>query len=138
WRSVDEICDDLGLVYRELLHDSQFRWLGPEKGIMHMAIGAVVNAVWDLAAKRAGKPVWKLLADLTPEQIVGLVDWRYLTDALTPDEALDLLRTAAAGKAEREAALLARGLKAYTTSPGWLGYPDEKVERLAQEAVAEG
>lgn len=136
--SVEQICADLGLVYRRLIYDSQFRWLGPEKGIMQMAIGAVVNAVWDLAAKRAGKPVWKLLADLTPEQLVELVDWRYLSDALTKDEALELLRERAAGKQERERRLVEHGIAAYTTTPGWLGYDDETVVRLSQQAVADG
>ncbi|GAA0619586.1 L-fuconate dehydratase [Kribbella sandramycini] len=129
---------DLGGFWKSLVHDSQLRWLGPEKGVMHMAIGAVVNAVWDLAAKRAGVPVWKLLADMTPEQIVGLIDFRYLTDALTPDEALAILRKAEPGRAEREALLLERGYPAYTTTPGWLGYDDAKLVRLCHEAVAEG
>lgn len=137
-RSVDEICDDLGAFSQTLVYDSPLRWLGPEKGIMHMAIGAVVNAAWDLAARRAGKPVWKLLSDMTPEQIVALVDWRYLTDALTPDEALQILRAAEPGKAERERELLERGYPGYTTSPGWLGYDDEKLTRLAKEAIADG
>ena len=137
-RDVEAICSDLGAVYHELVNDSQFRWLGPEKGIMHMAIGAVVNAVWDLAAKRAGKPVWKLLSDMTPEQLVGLVDWRYLSDALTPDEALDLLKRAEPGRAERERRLRAEGLAAYTTTPGWLGYDDAQATRLARQAVADG
>ncbi|WP_020573332.1 enolase C-terminal domain-like protein [Actinopolymorpha alba] len=137
-RDVEAICGDFGSVYHELVYDSQFRWLGPEKGIMHMAIGAVVNAVWDLAAKRAGKPVWKLLADMTPDEIVGLVDWRYLSDALTPDEALDLLKKAEPGRADRERRLRAEGLAAYTTTPGWLGYDDATAERLAREAVAQG
>jgi L-fuconate dehydratase len=105
---------------------------------MHMAIGAVVNAVWDLAAKRAGVPLWKLLADLTPEQIVDLVDFRYLTDALTRDEALEILRKAEPGRAEREQQLRERGYPAYTTTPGWLGYDDEKLVRLCREAVADG
>src|SRR3954467_3693768 len=96
-RAADELTGDLGLLSRTLIGDSQLRWLGPEKGVMHMAIGAVVNAVWDLAAKRAGVPLWKLLSDLTPEQIVDLVDFRYLTDALTPDEALEILRQAKPG-----------------------------------------
>ncbi len=137
-RDADSMCADLGGLYRELVSDSQLRWLGPEKGVIHMAIGAVVNAAWDLAAKRAGKPVWKLLVDMTPEEIVALVDWRYLSDALTPDEALALLRRAEPGRAEREATLRAAGYPAYTTSPGWLGYDDEKVARLAKEAVADG
>jgi len=135
---LDATLTDLGGFWKSLVHDSQLRWLGPEKGVMHMAIGAVVNAVWDLAAKRAGVPLWKLLSDLTPEQIVDLVDFRYLTDALTPDEALDILRKAEAGRAEREAVLRERGYPAYTTTPGWLGYDDTKLVRLCHEAVAEG
>ncbi|MFI5731668.1 L-fuconate dehydratase [Kribbella sp. NPDC051587] len=135
---VEATLDDLGAFWKSLVHDSQLRWLGPEKGVMHMAIGAVVNAVWDLAAKRAGVPLWKLLSDLTPEQIVALVDFRYLTDALTPDEALEILRKGQAGRAEREALLRERGYPAYTTTPGWLGYDDAKLVRLCHEAVAEG
>ncbi|WP_371404170.1 fuconate dehydratase [Kribbella sp. NBC_00662] len=135
---LDATLDDLGGFWKSLVHDSQLRWLGPEKGVMHMAIGAVVNAVWDLAAKRAGVPLWKLLSDLTPEQIVDLVDFRYLTDALTPDEALEILRQAKPGRAEREAVLRERGYPAYTTTPGWLGYDDAKLVRLCHEAVADG
>ncbi|NUR98819.1 MAG: L-fuconate dehydratase [Kribbellaceae bacterium] len=135
---LDATLGDLGGFWKSLVHDSQLRWLGPEKGVMHMAIGAVVNAVWDLAAKRAGVPLWKLLSDLNPEQIVDLVDFRYLTDALTPDEALDILRKAEAGRAEREAVLRERGYPAYTTTPGWLGYDDAKLVRLCHEAIADG
>ena len=135
---LDVTLSDLGGFWKSLVHDSQLRWLGPEKGVMHMAIGAVVNAVWDLAAKRAGVPLWKLLSDLTPEQIVDLVDFRYLTDALTPDEALEILRQAEPGRAEREAVLRERGYPAYTTTPGWLGYDDAKLVRLCHEAVAAG
>jgi L-fuconate dehydratase len=135
---LDATLADLGGFWKSLVHDSQLRWLGPEKGVMHMAIGAVVNAVWDLAAKRAGVPLWKLLSDLTPEQIVDLVDFRYLTDALTRDDALDILRKAEAGRAEREAVLRDRGYPAYTTTPGWLGYDDAKLVRLCHEAVADG
>src|SRR3954468_2802973 len=134
-RPVDE---PIGDVWRRLVHDSQLRWLGPEKGVIHMAISAVVNALWDLAAKRAGKPLWKLLADMRPEELVELVDFRYMTDALTRDEALDILRHAYAGRAEREARLLAGGYPAYTTTPGWLGYSDEKLARLCREAVGAG
>ncbi|WP_430502737.1 enolase C-terminal domain-like protein [Micromonospora trifolii] len=129
---------DLGAFARSLTQDSQLRWLGPEKGVMHLAAAAVINAMWDLVAKRAGKPVWRYLADLSPEQIVDLVDWRYLTDALTPDEALEILRAAEPGRADRIARLTERGYPAYTTSPGWLGYPDDKVVRLARQAVADG
>ncbi|MFJ2606469.1 L-fuconate dehydratase [Streptomyces sp. NPDC087425] len=137
-RSVDEVCADPGSVSRALVGDSQLRWLGPEKGVLHMAIGAVVNAVWDLAAKRAGTPLWRLLADADPAWLVGQIDFRYLSDALTPEEALDLLRRGRAGAAERTADLLARGYPAYTTSPGWLGYSDEKLTRLARQAVTDG
>ena len=135
---VDEVLDDLGGFWRVLVHDSQLRWLGPEKGIMHMAVGAVVNALWDLKAKRAGQPLWQLLASLTPAQIVGLVDFRYLTDALTPGEALEILEKAEPGRSHREEELLRRGYPAYTTTPGWLGYDDEKLARLCREALAEG
>jgi L-fuconate dehydratase len=137
-RPLDDVLGDLGTFWKELVHDSQLRWLGPEKGVMHMAISAVVNALWDLKAKRAGKPLWKLLADMTPEELVDLVDFRYLSDALTPDEALRILRRAEAGRAEREAVLRAEGYPAYTTSPGWLGYSDDKLRRLCKEAVAAG
>ncbi|MEW2423793.1 L-fuconate dehydratase [Streptomyces nigra] len=137
-RPVDELCADPGGLSRALVGDSQLRWLGPEKGVMHMAIGAVVNAVWDLAAKRAGKPLWRLLADAEPEWIVRQIDFRYLTDALTPEEALALLRRGRQGADERTARLLERGYPAYTTSAGWLGYDDDKLSRLAAAAVADG
>jgi len=137
-RRVEEVIDDLGTFARSLTDDSQLRWLGPEKGVMHMAIGAVINAAWDMAGRRAGKPVWRLIADMSPEQIVGLIDFRYITDALTRDEALAILRAAAPGRAERIQTLFERGYPAYTTSPGWLGYSDEKLARLSIEAVAQG
>ncbi|GGE98855.1 L-fuconate dehydratase [Mycetocola zhadangensis] len=137
-RNLDELLDDMGATWRSLVWDSQLRWLGPEKGVMHMAIGAVVNALWDLKAKRAGLPLWQLLSRMSPEEIVDLVDFRYLTDALTRDEALDILRSAAPGRSERERELTADGYPAYTTTPGWLGYSDEKLVRLAKEAVADG
>jgi L-fuconate dehydratase len=137
-REVEPLLDDLGGFWRELVHDSQLRWLGPEKGVVHMAIGAVVNALWDLKAKRAGVPLWRLLSSLTPEQLVALVDFRYRTDALTPDEALELLRAAEPGRAARAAELERDGYPAYTTTPGWLGYDDDKLVRLCREAVAEG
>ncbi|MGI5412996.1 L-fuconate dehydratase [Streptomyces chartreusis] len=137
-RPVEELCGDPGILNRDLIGDSQLRWLGPEKGVMHMAIGAVMNAVWDLAAKRAGKPVWRLLADADPEWIVRQIDFRYITDALTPEEALALLCRGREGAPERTARLLERGYPAYTTSAGWLGYDDDKLGRLAAEAVADG
>lgn len=137
-RDVDGLLGDLGAFARSLTGDSQLRWLGPEKGVMHMAIGGVVNAAWDMAARRAGQPLWRFIADLAPEAIVAAIDFRYLTDALTPDEALAILRRAVPGRAQRIAVLLDRGYPAYTTSPGWLGYSDEKLARLARAAVADG
>src|SRR5215468_343887 len=129
-RPLDALLDDLGGVWKELVHDSQLRWLGPEKGVMHMAISAVVNALWDLKAKRAGLPLWQLLSSMPPEELVDLVDFRYLTDALTRKEALALLRPGAEGREERIATLLAEGYPGYATSPGWLGYDDDKLTRL--------
>ena len=137
-RDVELLCADLGGFARELTGDSQLRWLGPEKGVIHMAVGGVVNAAWDLAARRAGLPVWELLASMTPEQIVDLVDFRYLTDAITPGDALAILRQAEPGREQRRQELLERGYPAYTTSPGWLGYDDAKLVRLAKQAVADG
>ena len=135
---LDDVLGDMGGFWRRLTGDSQLRWLGPEKGVMHMATAAIVNAVWDLYAKREGKPLWKLLADMPPQAIVDLVDFRYISDALTPDEARALLAARRESRGEREAQLLADGLPAYTTSPGWLGYDDAKLERLVHEAVADG
>ena len=137
-RYVHDIIGDLGGFSAGLINDSQLRWLGPEKGVMHMAIGAVVNAAWDLAAKLAGKPLWRLLADMTPEQIVGLIDFRYLDDALTPAEALRILRAAQHGRDERIGQLERDGYPAYTTTPGWIGYSDEKLIQLSRQAVADG
>ena len=135
---VEPLLDDMGAAWRLLVHDSQLRWLGPEKGVMHMAIGAVLNALWDLKAKRAGLPLWLLLSRMSPEEIVATVDFRYLGDALTRDDALEILRRAEPGRAAREAELLERGYPAYTTSPGWLGYSDEKLARLCREAIDAG
>jgi L-fuconate dehydratase len=138
-RDVRELVGDLGAIYRELASDSQLRWLGPEKGVVHLAMAAVMNALWDMAARLAGKPLWRLLADMTPEQLVDAADLRYLSDALTRDEALELLRQMVPGRSQRIAELEARGgYPCYTTSAGWLGYTDEKLRRLLQEAVDEG
>ncbi|MEV4604845.1 enolase C-terminal domain-like protein [Amycolatopsis sp. NPDC049253] len=137
-REVPEDAKALGELSRDLVGDSQFRWLGPEKGVAHMAIGAVVNAAWDLAARRADLPLWKFAARMTPEELVSLVDFRYLSDALTEQEALDILRAAEPGRAQRIAKLEAGGYRAYSTSPGWLGYSDAKLVRLAEQAVADG
>jgi len=137
-QDAEALFADMGGFYRRLIGVSQFRWLGPEKGVMHMAIGAVLNAVWDLYAKARGVPVWKLLADMSPEQVVSLVDFRYLVDVLTPEAALAMLEAQAPEKAGREQELLAHGIPAYTTSAGWLGYDDNKIRRLSREAIADG
>lgn len=137
-RNTEDLLANMGATWRDFVWDSQLRWLGPEKGVMHMAIGAVVNALWDLKAKRAGLPLWQLLSRMPPEQIVELIDFRYLTDALTPEDALGILRDAVPGREAREAELLASGYPAYTTTPGWLGYSDEKLARLSRRAVADG
>lgn len=136
--ALEEITGDMAGFWRRLTGDSKLRWLGPEKGVIHLATAALVNAVWDLWAKQEGKPVWRLVCDMSPEQIVDLIDFRHITDALTPEEALDLLKSMEAGKAERIARLERHGYPAYTTSAGWLGYPDDKVRRLCREAIAAG
>lgn len=137
-RDVDAVAADMGAVYRDLTADSQLRWLGPEKGVVHLSLAAVLNAAWDLAARRAGKPLWRLLVDMTPEELVDVADLRYLSDALTRDEALALLRDRAPGRRERLAHLERTGYPVYTTSAGWLGYSDDKLRRLCQEAVDAG
>jgi L-fuconate dehydratase len=135
---INEVKKDPALMWRHLTSDSQLRWIGPDKGAMHLATGAVVNAIWDLWAKSEGKPVWKLVADMTPEQVVSCIDFRYLTDCITPEEALQILKANASTKVEREKILLQEGYPCYTTSAGWLGYSEEKLARLCQEAVDEG
>ncbi|TCP94420.1 L-fuconate dehydratase [Sphingomonas sp. PP-CE-1A-559] len=135
---LDWIIENPGRMWRHLTGDSQLRWIGPDKGAIHLATGAVVNAIWDLWAKAVGKPVWRLVADMTPEELVRTIDFRYLTDAITPEDALTLLTKRAEGKAARIADLEATGFPCYTTSAGWLGYPDDKLRRLAQEAVDAG
>ena len=137
-RSTDELFADMGALWRQLVGDSQLRWIGPEKGVMHLATAAVVNAVWDLFAKTAGKPLWKLVADMTPEAIVALVDFRYISDALPPERALERLRTLAPSRAQREAELRREGYPAYTTSVGWLGYDDDKIRALCRDGARRG
>ncbi|HUR78599.1 MAG TPA: enolase C-terminal domain-like protein [Acidimicrobiales bacterium] len=137
-RDLDELENDPGGFWRSVAGDSQLRWLGPEKGVIHLATAAVVNAVWDLLARRAGKPLWKYLADLPAERLVAAVDFRHISDALTPDEALAMLKTTEAGMAEREAELLANGYPAYITSAGWLGYPDDLIRAKTRAALADG
>jgi L-fuconate dehydratase len=137
-RRLDDIVADMRSLYRDLTVDKQLRWLGPEKGILHMATGALLNAVWDLWAKRERKPMWKHLVDLTPEQLVSTIDFSYITDVLTPEEAVAMLRARRSGLEAREAEMRADGYPAYTTSTGWLGYPDDKVRRLCREAIGQG
>ncbi|RRD35655.1 fuconate dehydratase [Leucobacter sp. OH2974_COT-288] len=136
--NVEALLDNMGATNMRFQNDSQLRWLGPEKGVIHMAIGAVVNALWDLKAKRAGMPLWRLLSNMSPAEIVQLIDFRYLSDALTPAEALEILEASREGRAAREQLLLQNGYPAYTTTPGWLGYSDEKLARLCREAREDG
>jgi L-fuconate dehydratase len=135
---LDWITADMGRFWRHVTNDSQLRWIGPDKGAIHLATGAVVNAVWDLWAKAEGKPVWQLVADMSPEELVRTIDFRYITDFITPEEALALLTQRAVNKAERVATLKAEGFPCYTTSAGWLGCSDEKLYRLAREAIDAG
>lgn len=137
-QSLDDFVSAPGKFWRHLTGDSQLRWIGPDKGAMHLATGAVVNAFWDLYAKREGKPVWQLVAELPAEKIVDIVDFRYLTDVLTRDEALEILKRAETGKTERLEQLKRDGYPCYTTSAGWLGYPDDKLRRLCQEVIDAG
>ena len=137
-RTLESIVADLGAFWTSIAGDDQLRWVGPEKGVIHLATGALVNAVWDLYAKVEGKPLWKLLADMTPEALVRCIPFRYISDMITPDEALTILRRLEPTRALREAEMRAVGYPAYTTSSGWLGYPDDKVRRLCREGVAAG
>jgi L-fuconate dehydratase len=137
-KRLADITADMGQWWQRFANPDQLRWVGPEKGVLHLAVAALVNAVWDLWAKQEKKPVWRLVADLSPAQFVDLIDWRYLSDALTKDEALAILEKNAPTKAARIAELERVGFPAYTTSAGWLGYPEDKVRRLTREAVAQG
>jgi L-fuconate dehydratase len=136
--TLEEITADMGAFWRYITGDSQLRWIGPDKGVVHLATGAVVNAVWDLWARAEGKPVWQLVTEMSPAEIVRCIDFRYLTNALTPGQALEILEATQEGKEERREQLLAKGYPTYTTSAGWLGYSDEKLRRLAQEAIDAG
>lgn len=137
-KSLDDLTSDMGGFYRMITGDSQLRWLGPEKGVIHLATGAVVNAVWDLYAKKEGKPLWKLITDMSPEQFVSCIDFTYLTDVITPQEAVKMLSALEETKKERIAYLEENGYPAYTTSAGWLGYSDEKIRRLSRQAKQDG
>jgi L-fuconate dehydratase len=137
-KTLDELTSDLAGFWYSMTGDSQLRWLGPEKGVVHLAAAAVINAVWDLYAKTEGKPLWKLLADMSPEQIVSAIPFRYITDAITRDEALSILDRLQATRHEREAKMLASGYPAYTTSAGWLGYSDDKIRDSIRDAISQG
>ena len=137
-KRLEDITAQMGTWWQRFANPDQLRWVGPEKGVLHLAVAALVNAIWDLWAKAEQKPVWRLVADLTPEQFVDLIDFRYITDALTKDQALAILKANAPTKAERIAELERVGFPAYTTSAGWLGYPEDKVRRLTHEAVSQG
>jgi L-fuconate dehydratase len=137
-RTLESFAEDMGAFWRHMTGDSQLRWVGPEKGVIHLATAAVVNAVWDLYAKSERKPLWKLLSDMSPEELIRCIPFRYITDAITPEEALEILRKNEPTKPEREQEMLAHGFPAYTTSAGWLGYSDEKIRSLCREAVAQG
>ncbi len=137
-RTLREIVTHMAAFTREVSGDTQFRWLGPDKGVIHLAAAALINAVWDLWARMEGKPVWRLLAEMTPEQVVSLIDFTYIDDALSPAEALAILQRNAPTRADRIALLEAQGLPAYTTSVGWFGFSDERIKRLCQEALADG
>ncbi|HEX5411315.1 MAG TPA: L-fuconate dehydratase [Terriglobia bacterium] len=137
-RELESIALDMKTLWRQITSDGQLRWIGPEKGAIHLATGALVNAVWDLYAKVERKPIWRLLLDMTPEQLISTIDFRYITDAITPEEALEMLRRKLPTRAEREAEMLAKGFPAYTTSVAWLGYTEDKLRRLCREAVAQG
>ena len=129
----------MGQTWRHLVSDSQYRWIGPEKGVIHLALGAIVNALWDLWSKVEKKPLWKLVADFTPEEFVRCIDFRYITDAITPEGAVVLLKAQEGTKAQRvEDALRDRAVPAYTTSAGWLGYGEDKMERLLRETKEAG
>ena len=137
-KTLRSFTENPGAFWRMITGDSQLRWVGPEKGVIHLATAAIVNAVWDLYAKAEGKPLWRLLVDMSPEELVRCIDFRYITDAITPEEAIALLRRQAATKSSREAEMKADGYPAYTTSAGWLGYADEKIRQLCREGIAEG
>jgi L-fuconate dehydratase len=137
-REIEGLFADMGATWRLVTGDSQLRWTGPDKGVIHLAAAAVMNALWDMYGKRVGKPVWRLICDMGPADQVALVDWRYLADALPPEEARERLEDKASGRAARIAEMEAKGYPAYTTSAGWLGYSDDKIRGLVREAVSQG
>lgn len=138
-KTLESLVADWGKTWRYLVSDSQLRWIGPEKGVIHLALGAIVNAIWDLWAKTLGKPVWRIVAEMTSEEFVRCIDFRYITDAITPEEAIEMLRKEEGSKAKRlEDAEMSRAVPAYTTSAGWLGYGEDRMKALLKETVNEG
>jgi L-fuconate dehydratase len=137
-RTLESFTENMGAFWKHITGDSQLRWVGPEKGVIHLATAAIVNAVWDLWGKASGKPVWRLLSDMTPEEIVRCIDFRYITDAIAPEEALDLLQRRMPGRAARSAEMQATGYPSYTTSAGWLGFSDEQLRELCRESIRDG
>ncbi|KAM5350519.1 hypothetical protein ACJ41O_007024 [Fusarium nematophilum] len=138
-KTLSSLVSNWGQTWRYLVNDSQLRWIGPEKGVIHLALGAVVNAVWDLWAKTLDKPVWRIVADMSPEEFVSCIDFRYITDAITPEEAIAMLKEQEATKPQRlQDALNSRAVPAYTTSAGWIGYGDDKMKGLLQETLNAG
>ena len=138
-KTLESLVQNWGITWRYLVSDSQLRWIGPEKGVIHLALGAVVNAIWDLWAKTLNKPVWRIVAEMTPEEFVRCIDFRYITDAITPEEAIELLKEHEEGKAKRlQDAEDSRAVPAYTTSAGWLGYGEEKMKGLLKDTLSKG
>lgn len=138
-KTIESLVENWGKTWRYLVSDSQLRWIGPEKGVIHLALGAVVNALWDLWAKILGKPVWRIVAEMSPEDFVKCIDFRYITDAITPEEAIELLKSQEGGKAKRmQEAEESKAVPAYTTSAGWLGYGEDKMKGLLQETLSKG
>ncbi|KAF2091893.1 enolase C-terminal domain-like protein [Saccharata proteae CBS 121410] len=138
-KTLESLVEDWGKTWRYLVSDSQLRWIGPEKGVIHLALGAVVNAIWDLWAKVLQKPVWRIVSDMTPEEFVRCIDFRYITDAITPEEAIAILKAAEPGKAARlQEAEASKAVPAYTTSAGWLGYGQAKMKGLLEETLQKG
>jgi L-galactonate dehydratase len=138
-RTLSSLVSNWGQTWRYLVSDSQLRWIGPEKGVIHLALGSVVNAIWDLWAKTLNKPVWQVVAEMTPEEFVRCIDFRYITDAITPEEAIEMLKEEESGKAKRiQDALNSKAVPAYTTSAGWLGYGEEKMKGLLEDTLSKG
>ena len=129
---------DMGAFWRRITGDDQLRWLGPDKGVIHLATCAVVNAVWDMLARSRGLPLWRVLLGMTPEELVDCVDFRYISDVLSRDDAVAILRRAYEGREARERELAAAGYPGYTMAAAWLGFSDEQVRDLVREAVANG